>query len=773
MNQIMSAFRWIALVAPMLVAVVGRAGITLTERVATTPRHVFTLGDTGLPEQLAIRAATNDVPLAWRAEKEWPDALLSNIGRGPQLASPMRLEAMVDGLSVVVKAEAPAVLSQHDHGVEAVAKWRADKLKGNLRVVYAEDGSMTWRVTYDATETDLDRLDLVIEIAGPVDTAIAGNPVALAVKEQMPAEYGTLDTKPGVVWLNGRNPKGDGNFHQEQVSHFFLGNGDRGFTWLAGDGLEIDRDESSIGVELTSAKVTRWRIALVNKSARRGEATATFTILTHPARSKADDRRLVQWQVWPGQAATPGLTAGERSTCKDELVRADAGSVCEAAAKRALLEGAAGGEALGAAATVADRFPLGLFRYLAAPHTALTAQVRPNSAALTSAGASPAPDRVVLGRALLHDIGVDLRGLARRVEAANVLRALDEFGYFENDGKTEFLPYWRTRGIFQYGEAFEDDLGFATTTENPTARTRVSAFIRPTKAEKVRNTQVIRRKTLFVLVNEGTNAVRDYLYIWNPNYVFAGPNRLQAEHIYSQLDFSRIAPDGDWQRNRVERTLPELIKDRAGRATGLVKMNGIISRHHMSELMDVESVGIVRIAEREVQFAKEFYGDDLVKNGFQMYGPIYVPARGMRLLFGEGFVDLPNGVAGRVVDAKTGKPLSVPVHIFSGQVKESDTLDALKAGKDYVATVESDKDGRFRWTGFTAGTILAEVDGKVFPTRPQVSIRNDGGVVGDGAPHVRGRVDAVWPMTANSQQWPNRLPDRVGKWVDVLIEVDL
>ncbi|MBM3791766.1 MAG: hypothetical protein FJW35_15645 [Acidobacteria bacterium] len=573
--------------------------------------------------------------------------------------------------------------------------------------------------------------------------------------------------------MNGRNPKGDGTFHQEQVSHFFLGNGDRGFTWLAGDGLVIDRDEPSIGVELTSAKVTQWRIALVNKSARRGEATATFTILTHPARRKADDRRLAQWQVWPGQAATPGLTAGERSTCKDELVRADAGSVCEAAAKRALLVGAAGGEALDAAATLADRFPLGLFRYLAAPHTALATQVRPNSAALTSAGASPAPDRVALGRALLHDIGVDLSGLARRVEAANVLRALDEFGYFENDGKTEFLPYWRTGGIFQYGEAFEGELGFAATAENPTGRTRVSAFIRPTKAEMVRNTPVIRRKTLFVLVNEGTNAVREYLYIWNPNYVFAGPNRLQAEHIYSQLDFSGIAPDGDWQRNRVERTLPELIKDRAGRATGLAKSNGMISRIHMSELMDVESGGIVRIAEREVQFAKQFYGDNLVKNGFQMYGPIHVPARGMRLLLGDGFVDLPNGVAGRVVEAKTGKPLSVPVHIFRGQVKESDTLDALKAGKDFIATVESDRDGRFRWTGFTAGTILAEVDGKLFPTRPQVNIRNDGVVIGDGAPHVRGGVDAVWPMTANSQQWPNRLPDRVGKWVDVLIEVGL
>ena len=106
--------------------------------------------------------------------------------------------------------------------------------------------------------------------------------------------------------------------------------------------------------------------------------------------------------------------------------------------------------------------------------------------------------------------------------------------------------------------------------------------------------------------------------------------------------------DGDWQRNRVERTLPELIKDKAGRATGLAMSNGGISRNHMSELMDVESGGIVRMAERDVQFAKKFYGDNFVKNGFQLYGPVYVPPRGMRLLLGEGLVELPHGVAGRV-----------------------------------------------------------------------------------------------------------------------------
>jgi hypothetical protein len=756
----------------LLAAVAARADITLSNRVVVTPRHQFTVDDTGLPAQLEIRMLTNDIPLVWRATKERPATLLKQIGRGPQLAAPMRLEAIVDQEAVPARGDAPAELKTTDAGVEATGSWQAGKLKGGLRLVYARDGSMTGEVTYEAKGVDLDRLDLVLELSGPVDTAMAGNPVeAVADKAPLPASFGTLGPAAGIVWSDGASPAGDGGRQKGPIGHFFLGNGDRGFTWLAHgqDGFSIGGKEPSMTVVRKGEGSVVWKIALANQSPGGGAKKACFTLLTHPAGVKADDRRLRQWQPCAEKAATFGLTAAARSAAagSNRVVRADAASVCETGASCALLEGLAGGEALTAGATLADRFPLGLFRYLAVPYTALAVQLRPNAATLTSAGASPGADRMALGRALLHDIGVDVSGLARRMEAANVLRALDEFGYFEGDGQTEFLPYWRTEGIFQLGEKFEADAGFAVTTENPTARTKVSAFIRPTAPELVNGRSFIRRKTLFVLVNEGTNTVREYFYIWNPNYVFGGPNRLQAEQIYSQLDFSRIAPDGDWQRNRVERTLPELVKSRAGRGTGLAKSNGEITRNHMSELMDVESGGMVRMAEREVQFAKKFYGDNFVKNGFQLYGPVYIPPRGMRLLMGDGFVDLPSGVAGRVMDKKTGKPLSVPVHIvLRGEVKPLDTVESLKNGKNQIATVQSDKDGRFRYPGFTKGLILAEVDGKLFPPRPQARIRNDGLLEGDAGAAAEGE----WSPTAAYPQWPN--PNgTAGKWVDVLIEV--
>jgi hypothetical protein len=633
----------------LLAAATTRADIAVSNRLVTTFRNVITVDDTGLPAQIEIRALTNDLPLAWRAEKERPATLIKRIGRGPQLAAPLRLEAVIDKAMFVAMADAPAELVKTDKGIEATGTWQADKLKGRLRLVYAEDGSMTCQVTYDAQGTALERLDVVMELDGPVDTAIAGNPDGLSKEKSLPPGYGTLGSKSGVLWLNGKNPEGDGKFQKGIVSHFFLGNGDRGFTWLAGEGLVLDKDAPSMSVELSREKVTQWKIALVNKSPRSGEKTATFTFLIHPARAKVADRRLTQWQPWSEKAATPALDAAARGSLAgtNVLVRAEAASVCEVAATRALLEGTAGGEALDAGATLADRFPLGLFRYLAAPHTALAAQLRPNAVALTSAGASPALDRMALGRALLHDIGVDLGGLVNCVGAADVARALEEFGYFESDGQTEFLPYWRTEGIFHFGEDFEAeaDKGFAVTAESPTARTKVSAFIRATGVEKTRYKGAVnRRKTLFVLVNEGTKAVREYLLIQNPQYLFGGPNKVQVGQIYSQLDFSYLAGDGDWNPSRVVTYTPE-IYPRGGPELKIV--NRIIDRSHMSELMDLETGGFVRLGKTQGKPRGKFAGDNFLKNGWQMYGPIYVPPRGMRLLYGAGSEGCPR-IAGRI-----------------------------------------------------------------------------------------------------------------------------
>ncbi|MEI6148322.1 MAG: hypothetical protein WCS01_04440, partial [bacterium] len=413
--------------------------------------------------------------------------------------------------------------------------------------------------------------------------------------------------------------------------------------------------------------------------------------------------------------------------------------------------------------------------YLAAPHTALAAQLRPNAAALTVSGAAPALDRMALGRALLHDIGVDLGGLADRVGAADVARVLEDFGYFESDGQTEFLPYWRTEGIFQFGEDFEADAdrGFAVTAESPTARTKVSAFIRSAGVENTKN----RRKTLFVLVNEGPKAVREYLIIQNPQYLFGGPNKVQVEQIYSQLDFSYLAADGDWNRCRVERSRPEIYsRSGTGRGAGQNVINGVIYRAHMSELMDLETGGFVRMGEKETKIRGKFAGDLFLKNGWQLYGPIYVPPRGMRLLYGAGAMVLPQGIAGRVFDRKTGKPLSVPVHVFSGTFKESETPAADK-DRPLLVTVQADKDGRFRFPGISKGTVVAEVAGKMVPAQPQRTVgRNDFYGAWQSVIGVEDLQTGVrcWPSfdLARSVIFLDNNFGAAGKWLDVLIEAD-
>jgi hypothetical protein len=64
------------------------------------------------------------------------------------------------------------------------------------------------------------------------------------------------------------------------------------------------------------------------------------------------------------------------------------------------------------------------------------------------------------------------------------------------------------------------------------------------------------------------------------------------------------------------------------------------------------------------------------------------------------------------------------------------------------------------------------VDGKLFPTRPQVRIRNDGVVVGGhDAPDAGGAGEGSWPSTAVYQHWPNPNSGADGKWTDVRIDV--
>jgi hypothetical protein len=205
---------------------------------------------------------------------------------------------------------------------------------------------------------------------------------------------------------------------------------------------------------------------------------------------------------------------------------------------------------------------------------------------------------MAIGRALLHDIGVDPSGLGQLAGAANILRALDGFGYFKDDEKTEFLPYWRSGAVVRYGEAFKKTDAFTVTESNPAGRVHVSVFLRPTDSDPARH------KALFVVVNEGDKPVREQFYILQPGRCFGGPNMVTAQSVIRGWDFSGIPGDSDW---RQEVLIGSARPDRGSPPV---------------HLRDLEDNGYVQARS--------------VEGGMEIYGLLYVPARGMRLLVGAG-----------------------------------------------------------------------------------------------------------------------------------------
>ncbi len=726
-----------AVVAALLTMGGGPAGAaepSASNRVVRMPMHLFEVDPLGLPAQLEIIATTNSIPLAYRTEKKLSASLLRMISRGPQLAAPMRLEATLDKTVAPLTADAPATLNQTDKGVEAVSTWQAGALKGRLTLLYAPDGAMTGQLTYDAKGTELERLDLIMELSGPVDTVIAGDlPELLAGKQPLPPDFGTLESSPGSLWSDGATPVGDGSKRKGLIKHFFLGNGDRGFTWLphGGEGFAIGGKTPSMTVdrkknENGSTRVI-WKIALVNNSPGSGERTAAFTLLVHPSRPPDADRRQQQWQAWKEPAATPALDAAARAALAGSnlLVRADVGTVYEARAARAILEGPVGGDALTATNTIADRYPLALFRYLAAPHTALAAQLRSNGSKLTAPGGSLAVDNMILGRALLHDIGVDIAGVANRTYAADVVNALEQFGYFRDDGLTEFLPYWRAEdfgiGLVRYGEAFEADAkqNFALTTENPAGRVRVSLYLRPVAD------LASPRKALLVLVNESDHPVRELLYMENPAYLFNGENKQTTYNVIAGQNTARIPPGSDWNREQSMETDPMRDSD--------VKVNIKLRTQKDKSVRAGMVVGCLKdpLTGGYVQTSK-------MGAGFTLYGPLYIPARGMRLLTASGAPE--GGVVGSVWKvARTGQRTPVagaPVYFFpwGAPLPVVDKMEQIdpRALARRVATT-TDENGCYRFdlgaNPPAAGIVLAEVDGKLYPDQ-QVLFKPEKGVLG-------------------------------------------
>lgn len=640
-----SAPLWLRAKHSLLLALLcGAAAVAGAEELAKAPavrldgnrvvteRIALVLGASGLPEQVEVAAAADELPLQLRkAGAPAPDANeLARIGRGGQLRAPLRLEASVGGKTIVLAPVEPAKPALADGVVTCAAKLGGAEVTATLQCRYGADGALTAELEYGG-KAAIESLALVMDLAGPVDTVVGPNDANGGCPL---TAWDCGGTGEGVIWDNVKGcpvaapkapaggpatpPTAPGG-PKGVPAMLFWGSGDRGFTWLSGGpaGWQIDPATATMSLTRDKAGLVTWRAHLVNKPGKiEGQRKVSFTLLTHPCRLPAADRRTKAWLDWPfaGKAgAVQPLTAAGRAAGQAGLVRADGGTVYDSVAQAAVIEGPAGGDALSAQKNLAETYPLPLFRYLAGTHTHLPCRLRTNADKLARPGQSQACDRMAIGRALLHDIGLDPVGIAHRDLARRTAEALVRFGAMKADGQTEFLPYWRNRDVIRYGEEWKTGNQFEVTTEDPNRQVRVSVWRRPVGAAKNNWAEV-----MILVVNEGAAPVEERLFVLDVARLFGTANALNRLAVIEDWDFSGIPPTSYWNRSGVVDGSTDNNEMMVGRVAGDITRKLVVLR-------DLEDDG--------------YLAESYTKGNEQVYVPLAVPAYGFRLLYGTADLD--------------------------------------------------------------------------------------------------------------------------------------
>jgi len=593
--------------------------VKVTGRTVGTLKHRFTVAESGLPAQVFVKPDTRELPLELRAADAKPTSTaLAAIGRGNRLRAPMRIVAEVQGKRVAARVVRPAKVVRSGGGrVACRAGLAVGPFDVDLAAQYECDGALTVKLTYEKVRKPVGTLEIVLELVGPVD--LAYRPPAADPKTGRASVVGkdfTLPLADGVVWDDS---VGNGRRHPGVVRHLFVGSGDGGFTWLCdSDAGWVTRQDGPTMV-MTRDKVGRltWRVLLVNAPVDvAGKKTVEFALLTHPARPRAADYRRAQWLTWrPGKdpkartALPPGpvtlaarkrmVRAAQRLAGQgrkgDALLPAGPGAAMESVARDCEMRGPACADVLSAKRDNVDLYRPTAFRIAAATWTGLTTRIRSN-VRQARLGDEPAFDRQILGRAVLHDIGAAIEGVSQPVEYLRLLKALREFGYFEDAG-TEFIPYWRSAEVVRFGERFDSTSAFELTEKSPSAHTCVSIYRR--RFQKDGKTGY---KAMFVIMNERSQPARQRLYLLKPERLLGpGGSTLTGLAINRSYDFGTIPDDSDWRREKI------------GSYRWMFGATG---------LMDLEDRGYVKVSTSKGQTAA-------------IYGPIYIQRHDYRIVYGH------------------------------------------------------------------------------------------------------------------------------------------
>ncbi len=271
-----------------------------------TLKHRFTLDPSGLPAQIYIKPDVRDLPLERRRGKDplknVTDAELIELGRGPQLRAPIRLEAIVNGQRLPATVVEPAKLVRKwQSELQYVSKLRVGPLDVALDIQYDCDGSMTVRLNYGGGSADapaqVEGLELLADLAGQY--TIGNSDASAEIMVGVDRRECSLPEGEGVVWDSAALELPP-LYYTHFVPWYFLGSGDRGFTWIADsdERWTLDRDSSAMRVSRDKAGQVTWAVAFVNHAAAlppSADRTLEFTLLTHPAKPKPIGFRRMAW----------------------------------------------------------------------------------------------------------------------------------------------------------------------------------------------------------------------------------------------------------------------------------------------------------------------------------------------------------------------------------------------------------------------------------------------------------------------------------------------
>lgn len=577
------------------------AQATLDGQTVNTPRHAIKLAPTGFPESIEIKANDSEVPLTERGD-DIPQSVLRSIGRGIQLTD-ARLAVRIGENTVVAEPEQAMKASREGDAVQVTSSLKADEVAFDVDLRYTGDGAMFATLEYSAKGVEVQAVSLQMTTPGGIDFVLPVSPSDDGLRDVDAKQFVPDNAPQGTIWQNA------GEFAENRsivsaglLEHVFVGNGDRGFTWLtSGDGFDVSDENPFCELARNEDGDIVWTLNLVNHAVTLdGKAKAEFAILTHPASPRADMGRSDLWFEAPVTLDTPGPSPislsdrGDAGSEGDSVLRADAATVYESTARLNVLAGPAGGDAESANKDISDTYTMPLFRYYAGTHTALPAVLRSNSGDLTRSGNSPKPDRMVVGRALLHDISADIAKLAHVVSTGKLMKAIEEFGVFADDGNTEFIPYWRSSEHARFGEEFMGG-EFSVTKEDPLVETYTTIYRRPVEG------QAGRYKAMIVVVNETDENQYAQFYLQDTERLLGGSNALsfwrELDKTYWQDDL--IPSNSDWRKSNVKAHV-------AGRGK------------NQNSMIDMEGEGWVRQATKD--------------GSLEIYGPLYIPAQDFRVL---------------------------------------------------------------------------------------------------------------------------------------------